>query len=61
MHQVGKVDRALSHEDGVHHAAQLELNAAMNWKPVELSQSGSDVVVRSEVHYEASSGVLDAL
>ena len=61
LYQVGKVDGALLHVDRVHHAAQLELNAAMNRKPVELSQGGSDVVARSEVHYEASSGVLDTL
>ena len=57
MYQVGKVDGALLHVDRVHHAAQLELNAAVNRKSVELSQGGSDVVARSEVHYEASSGV----
>ena len=69
MYQVGKVDGALLHVDRVHHAAQLELNAAMNRKPVELSQGGSDVVARSSGrkvvarsdYYEASSGVLDTL
>jgi len=62
LNQVGKVYRTVTHVDGVHHAdAQLELNAAVIRKPVELFQGGSDVVARSEVHYEASSGLLNLL
>jgi len=33
----------------------------VNRKPMELFQGGSDVVEWSEVHYEASSGVLNSL
>jgi len=58
LNQVSKVYRTLTHVDGVHHAAQLELNAAVNQKPVELFQGRSDVGERSEVHYDSDSGVL---
>ena len=61
LNQVGEVDRALLHMNGVHHAAQLELNTAVNRKPVELFQRGRNVVTRSKVHNEASSGILDSL
>jgi len=47
--------------DGVHHAAQLELNAAVSQKPVGLFQGGSDVVAWSEVLYEMSSSILNLL
>ena len=43
--------QTFTHVDGVHHTAQLELNAAVNRKTVELLQGRSDEVSRSEVHY----------
>jgi len=36
LNRVGKVYRTLTHVDGVLHATQVELNAAVNQKPVEL-------------------------
>jgi len=40
---------------GVHRYAQLKLYTVVNRKPVEMSEGGSDVIARFQVHYEASS------
>jgi len=63
LNQFGEVNWTLSSVDevGLHHGAQLELYTAVNWKPVEVSEGGGDVIVRSKVHCEANSGVLYSL
>jgi len=52
LNQVGEVERTTSSLDEIHDGAQLEQYTAINRKPMQVSEGGSDVIAL--IHCEAS-------